>query len=61
MKLRLPVATSYELRFDADKNDGPGFMPLYFTVIQHGLIVIDFDGVQQLEILLPDPLKTDDD
>ena len=36
-------------------------MPLYATVVQHGLIVVEADGVQHLKVLLPDPLKTGDD
>jgi len=57
--MRLPVAASYELRFDADKSEGPGFMPLYRTVIQRSLIVVESGGMQHFKVLLPDPLKTD--
>jgi hypothetical protein len=60
VKLRLPGAASYELRFDGDTQDGPGFAPLYQKVIQRGLIVTDRADLQRLLISLPNPLTAPD-
>lgn len=56
IQLRLPAAAGYELRFAGDRNDGPGFIPMYQKVIQSGLIITTSGGVQKLLIALPDPL-----
>ncbi len=56
VNLRVPAAGSYELRFDGDTQDGPGFIPMYLHVVQSGLIVTQQSGVQRLLVSLPDPL-----
>lgn len=57
VRLRLPGAASYELRFDGDTSLGPGFIPMYRQVVQKGLLVTETDQVQRLLVSLPDPLK----
>lgn len=52
--LHVPAAGSYELRFAGDRSDGPGFIPLYRTVLQRG-IRVDEDGAEQ-RVALPDPV-----
>jgi len=53
--LQVPASGSYELRFAADTQDGPGFLPLYDTVLARG-IRVDADEVTQ-RVVLPDPLR----
>lgn len=58
--LRLPAVGSYNLRFDGDVNDGPGFMPMYQTVIQNGIQVPEPDsGVAHVAVVLPNLLRND--
>jgi hypothetical protein len=60
VSLNLPTVGSYNLRFDGDVNDGPGFMPLYQTMIQKGIQVSEpGSGASQVVVVLPNPLRND--
>lgn len=55
VRLRVPVATTYELRFAGTDVEGPGFLPMYGTVLQRG-IRLEEDGAEA-RVVLPDPIR----
>lgn len=57
--LRVPVAGRYALYFAGNRQEGPGFIPLYRDPVQRGLMVDDAPG-QELVVVLPDPLGAED-